>query len=138
MTAVEPCVGLLASADAVSAVEPGHGVAVPANLAPAPGSWHRTGTSAGPEQGRIDPVQGCDQARRSESGRRPRDRSTSGQQFGESHRKIFPAAAYVSRATENGTCDRFLAPTWHLCQEVGTAGRPEDVGAGAVNVCDQA
>ena len=35
-------------------------------------------------------------------------------------------------------CARFLAPTWHPCQEVGTAGRPEDAGTGAVNGCDQA
>ena len=44
----------------------------------------------------------------------------------------------MSRARENGTCASFLAPTWHLCQEVGTAGRPEDVGTGAVNGFDQA
>ena len=44
----------------------------------------------------------------------------------------------LSRARENGTCASFLAPTWHLCQEVGTAGRPEDAGTGAVNGCDQA
>src|SRR5664279_3369531 len=44
----------------------------------------------------------------------------------------------LSRARENGTCASFLAPTWHPCREVGTAGRPEDVGTGAVNGCDQA
>jgi len=44
----------------------------------------------------------------------------------------------LSRAKENGTCARFLAPTWHPCQEVGTAGQPEDAGTGAVNGCDQA
>ena len=44
----------------------------------------------------------------------------------------------LSRAWENGTCARFLAPTWHLCQEAGTAGQPEEAGTGAVNRCDQA
>jgi len=57
---------------------------------------------------------------------------------GDPPQDFLPGPYRVSRARENGTCASFLAPTWHLCQEVGTAGRPEDVGTGAVNGCDQA
>ena len=41
------------------------------------------------------------------------------------------------RARENGTGARFFAPTWHLCQEVGTERNQEENGTGAVNKGDQ-
>src|SRR6478735_8430735 len=40
-------------------------------------------------------------------------------------RTILPAPSYLSRARENGTCARFLAPIWHLRREVGTSRRTE-------------
>ena len=57
---------------------------------------------------------------------------------GDSPQDLSRAAYLLSRASENGTCASFLAPSWHLCQEGGTAGRPEVGGIGAVSRCDQA
>ena len=72
------CIGLLTSADALSVVKRGHRAPYRRNGTCAR-FWTPKRPAGRPGAGRIDTLQGCDQARRSESGRRPIDRSTSGQ-----------------------------------------------------------